>query len=131
MGSPRLWQSRLLVLRSAMRSREGSSAEPRRKAAGSRGQRRSPAASGRSAEGDKPPSWLLRWPVLILFVAVIVAYVRILSAGFVVFDDDFHVYANPFLNPPTLSSFARFWEHSYKELYVPLAYTVFASTARF
>ena len=67
---------------------------------------------------------------MILLVAVVLAYFRIFSAGFVVFDDDFHVYANPFLNPPTLESVARFWEHSYKELYVPLAYTIFAAIAR-
>jgi hypothetical protein len=73
----------------------------------------------------------LRWPLLILLLAVAVTYFRIFSAGFVVFDDDFQVYANPFLNPPTLESVARFWEHAYKELYVPLAYTIFAVIARF
>jgi tetratricopeptide (TPR) repeat protein len=109
-----------------MRTREASSAELRRKATGSRGQR-PPAGSGASAKSRKPTPW----PALLLLVAVVVAYVRIFSAGFVAFDDDFHVYANPFLNPPTLTSVARFWEQSYKELYVPLAYTIFAGIARF
>jgi tetratricopeptide (TPR) repeat protein len=114
-----------------MRSREPSSAELRRKGARSRGQARSRKVADRSVGGDKPPPWFFRWPGLILSVLVAAAYVRIFSAGFVVFDDDFHVYANPFLNPPTLSSVAQFWEHSYKELYVPLAYTIFAFIARF
>ena len=47
------------------------------------------------------------------------------------FDDDLHVYANPFLNPPTLQSVARLWQHAYEQLYVPLAYTIFAAIARF
>ena len=47
------------------------------------------------------------------------------------FDDDLHVYANPFLNPPTLESVARLWQHAYEQLYVPLAYTLFAAIARF
>jgi tetratricopeptide (TPR) repeat protein len=54
---------------------------------------------------------------------------RLAFAGFVSFDDDFQVYANPFLNPPTLHSVARFWAHAYEQLYVPLAYTLFAAVA--
>jgi tetratricopeptide (TPR) repeat protein len=83
------------------------------------------------ADAAEARPWFLRWPLLVLLVAGVFAYFRIFSAGFVVFDDDFHVYANPFLNPPTLESVARFWEHPYKELYVPLAYTGFAAIARF
>jgi tetratricopeptide (TPR) repeat protein len=49
----------------------------------------------------------------------------------VAFDDDFQVYANPFLNPPTLQSVARLWAHAYQQLYIPLAYTILAVVARF
>ena len=72
-----------------------------------------------------------RWLPLILLILVALTYVRVLSAGFVVFDDDFNVYANPFLNPPTLGTVARFWAHAYMDLYVPLAYTAFAAIAPF
>ena len=82
-------------------------------------------------DGERPPSWFFRWPLLVLLVAVVIAYFRVFSADFVAFDDDFQVYANPFLNPPTLQSVARFWAHSYKQLYVPLAYTILAGIARF
>jgi tetratricopeptide (TPR) repeat protein len=67
---------------------------------------------------------------LILSLAVLLVYSRLLGAGFVAFDDDLHVYANPFLNPPTLQSLARLWRHAYEQLYVPLAYTIFAAIAR-
>jgi tetratricopeptide (TPR) repeat protein len=110
-----------------------STAEPRRKRAGSAGRRRSPANGPpkRPDDGDKSTPWFLRWPLLALGIPIVLVYVRIFSAGFVVFDDDFQVYANPFLNPPTLQSVARFWQHSYQHLYVPLAYTILAAVARF
>ncbi len=75
--------------------------------------------------------WFVRRPLLTLSIAILIVYVRIFSAGFVGFDDDLHVYANPFLNPPTLESVARLWQHAYEQLYVPLAYTLFAAIARF
>jgi Tfp pilus assembly protein PilF len=72
----------------------------------------------------------VRRPFVTLVVVIAIVYFRTFSAGFVKFDDDFHVYANPFLNPPTFSSVARLWTHAYQQLYVPLAYTIFAAIAR-
>lgn len=60
---------------------------------------------------------------------VLVVYVRLFSAGFVEFDDDFHVYANPFLNPPSLHGLGELWRHSYKGLYNPLVYTFWTAIA--
>ena len=68
---------------------------------------------------------------LTLVAGAAVVYLRVFSAGFMGFDDDIHVYANPFLNPPTLHNVARLWQQSYEQLYVPLAYTLFAAIARF
>lgn len=72
----------------------------------------------------------MRRPLLTLAVAILVVYGRVFWAGFVAFDDDLHVYANPFLNPPTLESVARLWQNAYEQLYVPLAYTILAVIAR-
>jgi tetratricopeptide (TPR) repeat protein len=80
--------------------------------------------------GDKPTSWFFRRPLLTLSIAILTVYGRIFSAGFVGFDDDLHVYANPFLNPPTLQSIGRLWQRAYEQLYVPLAYTILAPIAR-
>jgi tetratricopeptide (TPR) repeat protein len=71
-----------------------------------------------------------RAPALILLVIVVIAYSRLFAAGFVAFDDDFQVYANPFLNPPTFQGLARLWLHAYQQLYVPLAYTILAGLAQ-
>jgi protein O-mannosyl-transferase len=82
-----------------------------------------------ASEPARPTPRLPHWPFLVLLVAVVVVYVRIFSAGFVSFDDDIHVYANPFLNPPTLQSLGRLWQKAYEGLYVPLAYSIYAAIA--
>jgi Flp pilus assembly protein TadD len=69
--------------------------------------------------------------VLVLLVAVILVYFRTFGASFVLFDDNHHVYANPFLNPVSLAGLGRLWRHAYEWLYVPLAYTIFAGVALF
>lgn len=62
---------------------------------------------------------------------VLVVYVRLLSASFVEFDDDFHVYANPFLNPPSLHGLGELFRHSYKGLYNPLVYAIWSAIGVF
>lgn len=53
------------------------------------------------------------------------------SAGFdfILFDDQLHTFENPFLNPPSWAGLAHLWQHPYEQLYVPLAYTLFALLA--
>ena len=81
---------------------------------------------GRDQRRRRAP-WLSRRPVPALLAVVSLVYCRLLWAGFVRFDDDLHVYANPYLNPATWQSVARLWQHAYEHLYVPLAYTIFAA----
>jgi tetratricopeptide (TPR) repeat protein len=71
------------------------------------------------------------WPLLGIVGVGLLVYVRLFSAGFVGFDDDIHVYANPFFNPPTLHNLASFWQQAYEQLYVPLAYMIYAAIALF
>jgi protein O-mannosyl-transferase len=86
------------------------------------------------AIGERPIGWWVAYrslqpAILILCVAVIAVYARVVGAGFVGLDDDIHVYANPFLNPPSLDSVAKLWQHQYQGLYIPLAYTILAAIA--
>jgi Flp pilus assembly protein TadD len=69
--------------------------------------------------------------MLVLVIAVIVVYLRTFGASFVLFDDNHHVYANPFLNPVSLAGIGRLWRHAYEWLYIPLAYTILAGIALF
>jgi protein O-mannosyl-transferase len=66
-----------------------------------------------------------------LALVVIIVYVRVFGAGFVEYDDDIHVYANPMLNPLSFESVGKFWQQAYQGLYVPLAYTILAGIALF
>jgi len=84
-------------------------------------------SEARKSQTAQPPKMV----VLALVVVVVVVYFRIFGAGFVAFDDDIHVYANPFFNPLTLHNVARLWHQAYEQLYVPLAYTIYAIVARF
>jgi tetratricopeptide (TPR) repeat protein len=66
-----------------------------------------------------------------LALVTIIVYARVFGAGFVEYDDDIHVYANPFLNPLSFESVGKFWQHAYQGLYIPLAYTILAGLALF
>jgi tetratricopeptide (TPR) repeat protein len=83
----------------------------------------------RKQRAQPAPGPLSRHPGLVLVVVVALVYGRLFFAGFVRFDDDLHVYANPFLNPPTLQGLGHLWRHVYEHLYVPLAYSIYAALA--
>ncbi len=68
---------------------------------------------------------------LALAVVVVVVFVRVPGGDFVAYDDNIHVYANPFLNPLSWESLGELWQHAYTGLYIPLAYTVFAGISLF
>jgi protein O-mannosyl-transferase len=72
-----------------------------------------------------------KWALMALALVVIIVYVRVFGAGFVEYDDDIHVYANPMLNPLSIESVGRFWQQAYQGLYIPLAYTILAGIALF
>ena len=89
-----------------------------------------PVLMERSKTGDETvrPS---KWALLALGIVVVIIYLRTFGAGFVEYDDDIHVYANPLLNPLSLDSVGKFWHQAYKGLYIPLAYTILAAIALF
>lgn len=70
-----------------------------------------------------------KWAVVVVAAAVLLVYGRIVGAGFVEYDDDLHVYANPLLHPVSLSHLGQLWAHAYQGLYIPLAYTILAGVA--
>lgn len=66
-------------------------------------------------------------PAIALALLVIGVFGQTVSFGWVNLDDDVNVTKNPFLNPVTASGLRQLWTGTYEDLYVPVAYTLFAA----
>lgn len=66
----------------------------------------------------------------IIFLAIITfgVFWQVANHEFILWDDDIHVYKNPYMNPVTLQSFSHFWEGPHD---FALTYTVWAMQAVF
>lgn len=60
-----------------------------------------------------------------LAMLITLVYHGVLSHGFVTFDDNLHLTANPWFNPISFSGIMRFWTSPYENLYIPVSYTFF------
>ncbi len=50
---------------------------------------------------------------------------KVIGFDFVNWDDELHVYQNPFLNHNSIHDIAHFWRYPYEGLYIPVSYTAF------
>lgn len=66
-------------------------------------------------------------PAIALALLVIGVVGQTVSFGWVNLDDDVNVTKNPYLNPVTASGLRQLWTGTYEDLYVPVAYTLFAA----
>lgn len=75
-----------------------------------------------------------RWTLPLLIVLCILAAMGNLATNeFSSWDDQYNIWQNPRLNPPTIASLADYWKAPALGLYIPLTYTVWgilACTAR-
>lgn len=69
------------------------------------------------------------WPAALLVGAVLAAFSPAMVAEFVTWDDRHNLFANERMNPPTLGSVMWYWGNPYKDLYVPVTYTVWSALA--
>ncbi len=60
---------------------------------------------------------------ILLGAATLALYGPTVRYDFVGWDDDIHVYENPYLNPASTANTLHFWKEPYRKLYVPLTYT--------
>jgi tetratricopeptide (TPR) repeat protein len=60
---------------------------------------------------------------------VVATFLKVSHYDFIMWDDNIHVYENPYFNPIDARNLARFWTHPYQSLYVPVAYMAFAGLA--
>ena len=65
------------------------------------------------------------WIALFLTLITGAVFHDVLSAGFVRWDDNLHVYDNPYLHPASVANLARFWSAPYRHLYVPVSYSLY------
>ena len=97
------------------------------------GQRRQASDTRRNEVGgqkEKPEDgreWI--WAALLIALVLCLVFGRATTMDFVDWDDQVHVYQNPFLNPVTPAHLWHFWRHSYEHLYIPLSYAAFAALA--
>jgi predicted TPR repeat methyltransferase len=84
-------------------------------------------AGGRRNIGQSGFQQLQPWLIaLLLGVVTLVVFGEVSHHDFVAWDDDIHVYENPFLKQITIENILRFWQHPYQGLYNPLSNTVWA-----
>ena len=72
------------------------------------------------------------WLATAIALVTFAVFYPVLKHGFVFWDDDVFILKNADLDPPTLSSLARFWGNplvGYKQFLVPLNYTVWWALA--
>jgi len=68
--------------------------------------------------------------VLFLIVITLAVFWRVQDHEFV-WDDHRNIAENPYLNPVTFPNVLRFWQEPYRNLYIPVTYTVWATMTRF
>ncbi len=80
----------------------------------------------RSASHDEPKGTFrhnLWWPLAVVGVSALLAFVPTLANDFTNWDDNVNLIDNPFLLPPSWWGFFELWKAPYENLYVPLFYT--------
>src|SRR6266540_5690326 len=73
--------------------------------------------------------WLSRTVVTLVCLVTLVVFWPVQHHEFVVWDDNVHVFENPYLNPVTFDHLLALWRAPYAHLYIPLTYTLWAMIA--
>jgi tetratricopeptide (TPR) repeat protein len=75
------------------------------------------------------PERSLRLPSLLLAALTALTFLPVCTMDFVAWDDTHNLVANPHMNPPSLGGVGFYWANAYKDLYIPLTYTVWSALA--
>jgi len=79
----------------------------------------------------KEEGYFKSWIVLCLIVVPILVFWPATSFEFVWDDQKIHLSQNPFIWDGTLKSLTRLWGMTYKNLYIPMSYTVWSLVSQF
>jgi len=63
---------------------------------------------------------------LIPLIAAAIVFGPVVGYRFVGWDDDIHVYQNPYLSPPTLAHALQFWKGPHQALYMPVTFSAWS-----
>lgn len=61
-----------------------------------------------------------------IVIACVLVYGRLAGYDFVEYDDQVHIFENPYFTPLRWSGVLALWRHPYQQLYIPVSYTMFA-----
>ena len=61
---------------------------------------------------------------LLLALSTLLVFGRVCGHEFIEWDDNYLIYLNPGLNPPTLQNLKVFWTHSHLQMYLPVTYSI-------
>ena len=67
--------------------------------------------------------------VALLLAVALAAFSAVCRQSFVAWDDDLHLYENPYMNPVTPAHVAAFWRAPLNGHYIPISYTLYALLA--
>jgi tetratricopeptide (TPR) repeat protein len=67
--------------------------------------------------------------VAILIIVTVATFGRSIHNQFTNWDDNFTIWDNPLLNPPSMDGVIYFWQHQHMSLYVPVTYTFWETVA--
>jgi Flp pilus assembly protein TadD len=92
-----------------------------------------PPAADDSNAAPTTPSAHVRWIPLLLVLATLLTFGRVVIDQFGPIDDEQTLYANPRLNPPDFAApdgIPWYWSHAYMSLYAPVTYTAWGVLAK-
>src|SRR4051812_24760820 len=69
-------------------------------------------------------------PILLSLLTLLI-FSPVLQHGFLLFDDNVHLYENPLLRNASAKDMLQFWKAPYFGLYVPVTYSAWALLTRF
>ncbi|MBN2161215.1 MAG: tetratricopeptide repeat protein [Spirochaetes bacterium] len=69
--------------------------------------------------------------IVLLAIVTLVIFWQVIGHEFVLYDDDFSVYENPYLQSITIQNIVHFWKNPYKNAYMPLSLTIAVIQALF
>lgn len=67
---------------------------------------------------------------IVLLALTLIIFGKTLNGAFLKWDDNIHIYDNPYFNPPSISNISNIWSAPFRGLYTPVTYTLWGLIAK-